>query len=98
MLLLTGSFQYTQKILSFHQIVFTKIFSDTFSNLLQEVLSSNSIQKMSSYPIIPLSEAALINLIEPSIDIDQLLVEGAVKGEKVSPSAPSSAHPALCSC
>ena len=25
-------------MLSFHQIVFTKIFSDTFSNLLQEVL------------------------------------------------------------
>ena len=61
---------------------------------------------MSSYPIIHLSEAALINLIEPSIDIDQLLVEGAVKGEGVgditiAPSAPpSSAHPApaLRSC
>ena len=37
--------------------MFTKIFSDTFSHLLQEVLV----------------EAALINLIEPSIDIDHLL-------------------------
>ena len=64
--------------------MFTTIFSDTFSHLLQEVLV----------------EAALINLIEPSIDVDQLLVEGAVKGEGVgdisnAPSTPpSSAHPA----
>ena len=29
----------------------------------------------------------MINLIELSIDVDQLLVEGAVKGEGVAPSA-----------
>ena len=46
---------------------------------------------MSSYPIIHLSEAALINLIEPSIDIDQLLVKSEGVGDITNaPSAPPS--------